>query len=183
MTLETLPSILRVWASRWVRAGQDIHGVRDCQGANLPVPNAGDPPRTYYLVDGSTVFAGTPNPQAVVDHHLTIHGPEGAPADKWWNNQLAAEGAPIHEQTFDRLVPEDHYNYWVKETYEALRNSTPAPLTGSQTIMLFHFQPYLERILWGDVPVKQACAEAADGLQEQYDKFQAQVEEGSWVKP
>ena len=171
-------SAMAIEAHRWVRAGQQIHGVWACQGQNLPVPNAGDPPRTWMTVDGSIVFKNAKNPQKAVDFLLACTGPEGAASDRYYQGGLASEGCPLHLSTFDRLVPEDSPDYWVRQTYEAMNNSVPAPLTGSQNIMLFHFRPYLESMLKGEVTVKEGCKKAQEEIRALVQKFQKDAGEG-----
>jgi ABC-type glycerol-3-phosphate transport system substrate-binding protein len=164
-------SALSIDAQDWVKAAQRIWGERAAQGTNMPVPKKGMPSRTWVTVDGAVLFNKAPHPQETTDFLLSMLGPEGPAAEAWFQGEVAYEGAPEFPAIFDKLVKEGDPNFWVRKTFDMLKNSTPAPLNGSQGIMLFNSKPFVEKILKGEVPVQQGLKDWDDGIKAAMDKF------------
>ena len=78
----------------WIRIAKKIWGSANVAGAIPPQPKKTEKPRTFVGQVSGFVFPNAPHPQEATDWLLTILGPEGKPAERWYSGVLTYSGAP-----------------------------------------------------------------------------------------
>ncbi|MEX1021260.1 MAG: twin-arginine translocation signal domain-containing protein [Litorilinea sp.] len=156
----------------WIRIGRSIWGTENVQGTVPPKVNPEDPPRTWAHLDSAFVFNNAPNPRAGLDWLLNVHGPEGAPADRYWSGTLSFSGMPVHQNQYDRLIGTGEYPELVKG-YEALPNSVLQPLEAGRfyPIIQAKIWPWLERYWGNEVSAEVAIENTLAEIQEELDNL------------
>ena len=145
----------------WVRLGRQVWGPDKVKGGVPPQANASAPPRTWTHVDGGFVFPNAPNGQAATDWLLSILGPDGGPAEAWWNGVVTFSGQPVHQGMIDKALkskPE------LSEAYEVVEKALPnsqvitLPVAGAYNITAGKMLPWLDRYFAGELPIEEAMA-------------------------
>ncbi len=146
----------------WVRLGRQVTSPDKVKGGTPPQANATDKPRTWCHIDSACVFVNSPNPQGALDWALTTYGPEGAPAEAWWQNTLKVSGAPMYQPMIDKFVKTNQDIAEINEALGLLPNSQINTVAQSNGfgIMQLILPPWLDRFFKGEFNAKDTMAKA-----------------------
>ncbi|MCX5988439.1 MAG: extracellular solute-binding protein [Chloroflexi bacterium] len=155
-----------------VRIGRQVWGTAKVKGANPAQANASAPPRTWVHIDSGFVFPGAPNPQLATDWLLSILGPDGTIAERWWRGVTTFSGQPVHQNWIDKVLKD---NKDLSEVYEVLKlvpNSQiiSLPVAGAYAITEAKMWPYLDRFFKGDIGIKEAMSATRKEVDEEVAK-------------
>jgi len=160
----------------WVRLGRQVWGNAKVKGAMPPKVNASAPDRTWVHIDAGFVFNNAPNAQAGTDWLLSILGPEGKPAERWWSGTLTFSGSPVHQTMIDKVLKPNKDYAEVYQLISAVPNSEiiTVPVAGAYAITEAKMWPWLDRFFKGELGAKEAMAnvrkEVNDELAKQLKK-------------
>ena len=141
----------------WVRLGRQVWGPELVKGGVPPQANPDEPARTWAHIDSACVFNNAPNPQAATDWALSIYGPEGEPAETWWNGTLQFSGSPVYQGMIDTLVAPNTEIAEVGEVLALLPDShinTVAQANGF-LVCQTHIPPALDAYFGGQVTLEE----------------------------
>src|SRR5438477_286917 len=97
--------------------------------------------------DSGSGFQGGPEPRAGADWLLSVLGPDGDPADKWWPKVITFSGSPVHKTMFDKYVVKNTDYPEIADSYKAIPNSIIMPVVvgASYPATQTKIWPWLER--------------------------------------
>lgn len=155
-----------------VRIGRQVWGTAKVKGANPAQANAGAPPRTWIHIDSGFVFPGAPNSQLATDWLLSILGPEGTIAERWWRGVTTFSGQPVHQNWIDKVLKD---NKDLSEVYDVLKlvpNSQiiSLPVAGAYAITEAKMWPHLDRFFKGETGIKEAMSATRKEVDEEVAK-------------
>jgi ABC-type glycerol-3-phosphate transport system substrate-binding protein len=158
-----------------VRLGRQVWGTAKVNGAVPPQANASQPPRTWIHVDHGMVFNNAPDPQLAADWLLSILGPEGAPADRWWSGVVKFSGQPSTQAQVDKALKNDAS---LKEVYDLMQivpNSyiNSIQVAGGYAIVQSKMWPHLDKFFNGEQSAKDAMAAAKKDVMDEVAKQKA----------
>ena len=156
----------------WIRLAKKVWGNENVAGSLPPQNGKTDKPRTWMHVDSGFVFQGGPEPQAGADWLLSVLGPEGDPADKWWPKVITFSGSPVHKTMFDKYVVKNTDYPEIADSYKAIANSIIMPVVvgASYPATQTKIWPWLERFWAGEIGDKEAVTGAMKEIQEEIAK-------------
>lgn len=156
----------------WIRLAKKIWGNDAVAGSLPPQATTTDKPRTWMHVDSGFVFQGGPEPQAGADWLLTILGPDGDPADKWWPKVITFSGSPVHKTMFDKYVVKNTDYPEIADSYKAIPNSIIMPVVvgASYPAIQAKIWPWMERFWAGEIGDKEAVTGAMKEIQDEMAK-------------
>jgi len=151
---------LSLGSHSWVRTGRQVWGTAKVRGGRPPKANASAPDRTWIHIDSGFVFPGAPNPQDGTDWLLGILGPEGSPAERWWNGTATFSGSPVFQSMIDKVLKGNSSYTEVYDMMSVVPNSQiiTIPVAGAYAIMEAKIWPWLDRFFKGEVAAKEAMA-------------------------
>ena len=158
----------------FVRVGRQVWGTAKVRGANPPRSNASNPERTWIHIDSAFLLQGGPNPQGAVDWMLSILGPEGAPAQRWWNGVVTFSGQPVHQKWIDEALKPNKELSDVMDVMSLVGNSQiiTTPVAGAYAIVDAKMWPYLDRVFKGELSAKDAMTSTRKEVDEELKKQQ-----------
>jgi ABC-type glycerol-3-phosphate transport system substrate-binding protein len=150
---------LSLGSHSWVRTGRQVWADK-VKGGRPPKANADAPDRTWVHIDSAFVFPGAPNPQEAVDWALSILGPEGAPAERWWTGVVTFSGQPVFQSMIDKALKNNQQLSEVADIMGVVPNSyiINIPVAGNYALMEAKMLPHLDRCFKGEVTAKEAMA-------------------------
>lgn len=156
----------------WIRIGRAIWGSENIKGAVPPQLDASQPKRTWAHLDSGFVFTGAPNAQEGLDWLLSVLGPEGAPADRFWSGTLTFSGMPVHTKQYERLIAGNNNYPELVAAYEALPNSTLQPMGAGRyyPIIQAKIWPWLEKYWGNEISGEEAMQNTLDEVYAELDK-------------
>jgi ABC-type glycerol-3-phosphate transport system substrate-binding protein len=156
----------------WIRIGRSIWGSENVKGTVPPQVDANQPKRTWAHLDSGFVFTGAPNAQEGLDWLLSVLGPEGAPADRYWAGTLTFSGMPVHKGQYERLIAGNANFPELVSAYEALPNSTLQPMAAGRyyPIIQAKIWPWLERYWGNEISGEEAMQNTMDEVQAELAK-------------
>ena len=159
----------------WVRLGRQVWGPELVKGGVPPQANASEPKRTWAHIDSACVFNEAPNPQEATDWALSVYGPEGEPAETWWNGTLQFSGSPVYQNLIDTLVTPNTEIAEIGEVLALLPDShinTVAQANGFNTSQLI-MPEYLDRYFSGELSAEDAMAQLRTAINDELAKQEA----------
>ncbi|MBA2519221.1 MAG: extracellular solute-binding protein, partial [Chloroflexia bacterium] len=159
----------------WVRLGRQVWGPELVRGGVPPQANAEAPKRTWAHIDSACVFNLAPHAQEATDWALSIYGPEGAPAETWWNGTLQFSGSPVYQTFIDSLVTPNTEIAEIGEVLALLPDShinTVAQANGFNTCQLL-MPEFLDRYFSGELSAEEAMAELRTAINDELADQQA----------
>ena len=156
----------------WIRLAKKVWGTASVAGAITPQPTKTDKPRSWMHVDSGFIFPNAPMPQEGTDWLLTILGPEGAPADRWWSSVITFSGSPVHKTMFEKWVAKNKDYPEIADSYKTIPNSTilPVVIGSSYNAVNIKIWPWMEQFWGGKITDKQAVEGATKDIQEEMAK-------------
>lgn len=156
----------------WIRTAKKVYGNDNVAGSLPPQAGKTDKPRTWMHVDSGFAFVGGPDVQAGVDWLLTILGPDGEIADKWWPKVITFSGSPVHKTMFDKHVTKATDYPEIADSYKSIANSTIMPVVvgASYPATQTKIWPWMERFWAGEIGDKEAVTGAMKEIQEEIAK-------------
>lgn len=159
----------------WVRLGRQVWGPELVKGGVPPQANASEPKRTWAHIDSACVFNEAPHAQEAADWALSIYGPEGQPAETWWNGTLQFSGSPVYQSFIDTLVTPNREIAEIGEVLALLPDShinTVAQANGFNTCQLI-MPEYLDRYFSGELSAEEAMAQLRTAIDDELAQQEA----------
>lgn len=157
----------------WIRGAKKIWGSANVAGAIPPQPKKTDKPRTFVGQVSGFVFPNAPYPQEATDWLLSILGPEGKPAERWYSGVLTYSGAPVHKTMLDKFVVGNKDLPEISEWATRLlpnSNLLPSNIGYGYNATSAKIWPWLEKFWGGEISDKDAVTGAVKDIQAELDK-------------
>jgi ABC-type glycerol-3-phosphate transport system substrate-binding protein len=156
----------------WVRIGRQVWGTAKVKGGMPPKANASAPDRTWIHIDSGFVFPNSPHPQEATDWLLTVLGPEGAAAERWWKGTATFSGSPVHAGMVDKVLKDNAAYTEVYDLMSTVPNSQiiTLPVAGAYAITEAKMWPWLDRFFKGEINAKEAMANTRKEVTEEVNK-------------
>ncbi|NJN82488.1 MAG: extracellular solute-binding protein [Caldilineaceae bacterium] len=156
----------------WIRIGRSVWGNDLVQGTVPPKTVASNPKRTWVHLDSGFVFDGAPDAQEGLDWLLSVLGPDGAPADRYWSGTLSFSGMPVHRAQYDKLIASNNTYPELVDAYEAVPNSVLQPMPAGKyyPVIQAKIWPWLERYWGGEVSAEVAMENTLSEVEEELAK-------------
>jgi len=157
----------------WIRGAKKIWGSANVTGAIPPQPKQTDKPRTFVGQVSGFVFPGAPLPQDGTDWLLSIFGPSGQPAERWWGGVLTFSGAPVHKSMLDKFVIGNKDLPEIAEWATRLlpnSNLLPSNIGYGYNATQAKIWTWMEKFWAGEISDRDAIAGATGEIQAELDK-------------
>ncbi len=159
----------------WVRLGRQVYGADKVKGGIPPKANASAPDRTWCHIDSSAVFPNAPAPQDAMDWILSIYGPEGKPAETWYQGTLKFSGSPPYQTMIDKFVKPNKDITEINDVLGILPNSQIANVQQANgfSVCQLKLPPYMDRFFKGEFSAKDAMAKLRVEINDEFAKQKA----------
>jgi ABC-type glycerol-3-phosphate transport system substrate-binding protein len=139
-------------------------------GVNMRQDKAQVRAGTPFWVNASVVLNKAKNPQGMTDFLLWWFGPSNDATGK----QIAEVAAkPCYQYTYDKFVVGNPTYQWEADAIEIVRNSVPFPANNTTSIQQQYAQPWVEKVIGGDVDAAEGMQNALKDINDQLAKLKA----------